>query len=519
MKKQRRSLRCFGKVLDPANEDGVIATDQAGFVGNLEAGAASGKYRSTAGAGLPVETGKAIDRPGRETIRKILLICRQDVDDVMAGAAEGCQVVRAVIQTPENQRRIKRNRREGIDGQANGMTVRVDGRDDGDTGGEAAKRVSQGAGIGFCLRHRDDPAVKGRIIRAPAAHVETDLTAQHSFTAHLIAWQKVGGRHDLPWQNTRDPYRIWLSEIMLQQTQVATVIPYYQRFLASFPDVASLAAAPIEAVIEHWAGLGYYARARNLHRCAQQIVIRYAGNFPESPEQLRELPGIGRSTAAAIAAFAFGCRAAILDGNVKRVLCRYFGVEGFPGTTAVERSLWAQAESLLPDSEIEAYTQGLMDLGASLCTRGRPRCGYCPLAAACVACRDGRQAELPQARPRKEIPERHSSFVMISDGRRLLLERRPPSGLWGGLLVPPEGEVSEVIARLGLQALEQTELAPLRHAFTHFRLTLMPVLCLVAASPRVAESGREWIDIDKAADAGVPTPIRKLIRLVANAGD
>lgn len=343
------------------------------------------------------------------------------------------------------------------------------------------------------------------------------MATQHSFTERLITWQKAAGRHELPWQNTRDPYRIWLSEIMLQQTQVATVIPYYQRFLASFPDVLALAAAPIEQVIEHWAGLGYYARARNLHRCAQQIAAVHAGKFPKTAEQLAELPGIGRSTAAAIAAFAFGQRAAILDGNVKRVLCRQFGIDGFPGASAVDRSLWALAESLLPETDIEAYTQGLMDLGATLCTRARPRCGYCPMATDCIACRDGRQAELPTARPRAPVPERSASFVLITDGSRLLLERRPPSGLWGGLLVPPEGDVEATLARLGLQATERQPLASLKHAFTHFRLTLQPTLCTVTASTGCAEAGLEWLALDQAAEAGVPTPIRKLIRQVASA--
>lgn len=340
-----------------------------------------------------------------------------------------------------------------------------------------------------------------------------------SFTEHVIAWQKAAGRHDLPWQKTRDPYRIWLSEIMLQQTQVATVIPYYQRFLASFPDVRGLAAAPIERVIEHWAGLGYYARARNLHRCAQRIVADHGGEFPRSAEQLAELPGIGRSTAAAVAAFAFGQRAAILDGNVKRVLCRHFGVEGFPGQTAIHNQLWALAESLLPASGIEAYTQGLMDLGATLCGRSRPRCDACPVAAGCIARRDGRQGELPATRPRPAVPERSASFALIVAGQHLLLERRPPSGLWGGLLVPPEGEVEGILVRLGLSASRQRSLPPLKHTFTHFRLTLQPVLCEVERPPAVAESGFEWIALDQAADAGVPTPIKKLIRLVASARD
>ena len=343
------------------------------------------------------------------------------------------------------------------------------------------------------------------------------MASPNPFTEQLIAWQKIAGRHDLPWQNTRDAYRIWLSEIMLQQTQVSTVMPYYLRFLASFPDVRALAAAPIEAVIEHWAGLGYYARARNLHRCAQQIVATYGGNFPDSLEQLAGLPGIGRSTAAAIAAFAFGRRAAILDGNVKRVLCRQFGIAGLPATTAVDRQLWALAESLLPDQDIEVYTQGLMDLGATLCTRSKPRCADCPVASGCVARRDGRQNELPTAKPRAKVPERTATFVLFSDGHRLLLERRPPSGLWGGLLVPPEGEPDQVAARLGLRLGEQSPLPALKHSFTHFKLTLEPVLCRIEPPAHLGEAGLEWVDLDKAAEAGVPTPIRKLIRRVASA--
>jgi len=344
-----------------------------------------------------------------------------------------------------------------------------------------------------------------------------NLAAPVPFTHALIAWQKTAGRHELPWQKTRDPYRIWLSEIMLQQTQVTTVIPYYQRFLASFPDIAALAGAPIETVIAHWAGLGYYARARNLHRCAQQIATAHAGKFPESAEKLAELPGIGRSTAAAIAAFSFGQRAAILDGNVKRVLCRQFGVEGFPGQAAIHNKLWDLAESLLPDEDIEAYTQGLMDLGATLCTRSRPRCADCPVAVDCIARRDGRQGELPAARPRPAVPERAASFALIVDGSRLLLERRPPSGLWGGLLVPPEGDIETTLSRLGLNMVSQRTLPSLKHAFTHFRLTLQPVLCEVEGASGLAEPGLEWVNLENAAEAGVPTPIRQLIRQVTSA--
>ena len=346
-----------------------------------------------------------------------------------------------------------------------------------------------------------------------------DLSITPTFAGRLIAWQKSAGRHDLPWQQTRDPYRIWLSEIMLQQTQVGTVIPYFQRFVERFPTLQALAEAPLEAVIEHWAGLGYYARARNLHRCAREIVAVHAGKWPNSASQLSALPGIGRSTAAAIAAFAFGERTTILDGNVKRVLCRQFGIEGFPGQAAVDRELWALAERLLPETDIEAYTQGLMDLGATVCTRSRPRCESCPLASGCQARLSGRQSVLPTPRPRAKPPERRASFVFISDGARLLLERRPSSGLWGGLLVPPEGEASAVLARLGLIGQNRRDLKPLRHSFTHFRLTLEPVLCLVKPAPGVAEPGLQWVTIDTAASAGVPTPIRKLIEQIAGDAD
>ena len=349
--------------------------------------------------------------------------------------------------------------------------------------------------------------------------MSADLSGTSDFAERLVAWQKAAGRHDLPWQNTRDPYRIWLSEIMLQQTQVATVIPYFQRFLARFPTLRTLAEASPDVVSAHWAGLGYYARARNLHRCARWIVAVNAGKFPESIAQIRALPGIGRSTAAAIAVFAFGSRAAILDGNVKRVLCRHFGVEGFPGLAAVDRELWLLAERLLPDGDIAAYTQGLMDLGATVCTRRRPRCGDCPLAESCLARREGRQGELPTPRPRAKLPERRAAFVLISDGRRLLLERRPASGLWGGLLVPPEGEAAAVLAHLGLVAERLQPLAPVRHAFTHFRLTLAPIFCRVQPPPGIGEPGLTWVPLEDAASAGVPAPIRTLIeRMTSSTG-
>lgn len=339
------------------------------------------------------------------------------------------------------------------------------------------------------------------------------------FARRLIAWQRTDGRHGLPWQGGRDPYRIWLSEIMLQQTQVDTVIPYYARFLARFPDLPSLAAAPVDDVMALWSGLGYYARARNLHRAAQQVMAQHGGRFPPDAAQIAELPGIGRSTAAAVAAFAYGERAAILDGNVKRVLCRVYGIEGFPGERAVENRLWALAESLLPEDGVGIYTQAQMDLGATVCTRGKPACTRCPLADLCVARRDGRTAELPAARPKKAVPRRSARVAVIVRDGAVLLERRPPAGIWGGLLALPEiaDTVSDLGAwarlRLGAATAEPRPLAPLAHAFTHFVLDLHPWrfdAVGVAAVAGEAEAA-VWLRLDALDGAALPTPVRKIL--------
>ncbi|PLZ03410.1 A/G-specific adenine glycosylase [Burkholderia sp. WAC0059] len=343
------------------------------------------------------------------------------------------------------------------------------------------------------------------------------------FAATLIGWQRVHGRHDLPWQNTRDPYRIWLSEIMLQQTQVSTVIPYYARFLGRFPDVGALAAAPLDDVMALWAGLGYYSRARNLHRCAQAVVERHGGAFPDSVEALAELPGIGRSTAAAIASFAFGARATILDGNVKRVLARVFGIEGFPGEKRVENAMWALAESLVPgvdasDEDVSAYTQGLMDLGATLCVRGKPACVRCPFAADCVANVTGRQRELPAAKPRKAVPTRRTWMLVLLDGDAVMLEKRPPSGIWGGLWSLPEaGDESALGARaqsFGARG-NATPLAPFSHTFTHFRLDIEPRMIEMEqdalARVDLPDAETAWVALREIEAFGVPAPVRKLL--------
>jgi A/G-specific adenine glycosylase len=338
------------------------------------------------------------------------------------------------------------------------------------------------------------------------------------FSTRLIAWQRAHGRHDLPWQNTRDAYRIWLSEIMLQQTQVATVIPYYGRFLDRFPRVEDLAAAPLDDVMALWAGLGYYSRARNLYRCAQVVATEHGGEFPRTVEALAELPGIGRSTAAAIASFAYGARATILDGNVKRVLARVFGVDGFPGEKRVENAMWTLAESLLPDAarkdEVTAYTQGLMDLGATLCVRGKPDCARCPFAADCVAKVTGRQKELPASRPKKAVPTRKTWMLVLRDGASVLLEKRPPTGIWGGLWSLPEAADEDALVAVahGLGGSGELErLSSFTHTFTHFKLDIEPRLARARAVTEASDSRTVWAPLAELDAFGVPAPVRKLL--------
>ena len=339
-----------------------------------------------------------------------------------------------------------------------------------------------------------------------------------SFAARIVAWQRTHGRHDLPWQNTRDAYRIWLSEIMLQQTQVATVIPYYTRFLAEFPDVGALAAAPLARVLEHWSGLGYYRRAHHLHAAARTVVSDHAGAFPLAPEVIATLPGIGRSTAAAIATFAGGARAPILDGNVKRVLARHQGIEGFPGAARVEAKLWDIAAALLPARHADAYTQGLMDLGATVCTRARPRCDACPVAADCIARSTQRTGELPAKRPRRALPQRAVRVLVLERAGEILLERRPAVGIWGGLWSLPEAPPADDVARhcrsrFGARVDAGDALPAIEHAFTHYRLTILPQRGAVRTWPARAESpGLTWLTPADAAAAALPAPIRKLIR-------
>ncbi len=342
------------------------------------------------------------------------------------------------------------------------------------------------------------------------------------FSKRLLQWFDTHGRHDLPWQHPREPYRVWLAEIMLQQTQVSTVIPYFERFLQRFPTIATLAAAPIDDVLALWSGLGYYARARNLHRCAQQIVIEHGGEFPRELAAMQALPGIGRSTAGAILSQAYGQREAILDGNVRRVLARHEAIAGWPGAPKVQAALWAAAEARLPTARMADYTQALMDLGATLCTARRPACERCPVRIDCVASNSDEVSLYPGAKPRKARPRREARLLLLQsaiDGR-LLLQRRPPVGIWGGLWSPPVLDDAEIdpqhwCERQALSpAAQHSSLPVVQHAFTHFDLSLQPLRLQVTvqASAVREPEGWRWVTITEAEALGLPAPIRKLLQ-------
>ena len=379
-------------------------------------------------------------------------------------------------------------------------------------------------------------------VTVPAAAPVTEAVAVPSdFGMRVVAWQRQHGRHDLPWQNTRDAYRIWLSEIMLQQTQVAAVIDYFQRFVAALPTVAALAAAPADEVMALWAGLGYYSRARNLHRCAKTVVEEHDGVFPTDPAVLVTLPGIGRSTAAAIAAFSAGVRSPILDGNVKRVFARVFGIHGYPGERAIETRMWALAGQALPPAgkrqaeDMVAYTQGLMDLGATVCSRGKPAClgnaEACPLSSDCVARRDNLTAVLPTPKPRAAIPERSTVMLIVRHRRDVLLGLRPASGIWGGLwslpemvdgAVPFDAEAAEdaamEVARQFGQPARAYLAGELTHVFTHFRLMIRAIRVDLDDVAPLANGETRWLSLDDLAALGTPAPVRRLLEDQARIG-
>jgi A/G-specific adenine glycosylase len=342
--------------------------------------------------------------------------------------------------------------------------------------------------------------------------------SEADFAQRVLAWFDQHGRSGLPWQQDTGPYQVWVSEIMLQQTRVATVIPYYQRFMQRFPGLQALADASEDELLHHWSGLGYYARARNLHRAARIVCDQYGGRFPTELEQVQSLPGIGRSTAGAILSLALGQRQPILDGNVKRVLARCFAVPGWPGESAVVKRLWALAERHTPEQRVGAYNQAMMDLGATLCTRSRPDCGRCPLAEPCLARARGEQDLYPGRKPGRPLPERHIQLLLIRSGGELLLEKRPPAGIWGGLWslpeCPPEADsLGWCNERLGPGARLLRRWPQRRHSFTHFRLRMQPVeILLPEPGCAVMEPERRlWYNLAQPGRLGLAAPVDRLI--------
>ncbi|HEX5637276.1 MAG TPA: A/G-specific adenine glycosylase [Gammaproteobacteria bacterium] len=346
----------------------------------------------------------------------------------------------------------------------------------------------------------------------------TNLTAD-SFSTQLLRWFADHGRHDLPWQHPRSPYRVWLAEIMLQQTQVQTVIGYFNRFVWRFPELSDLAAASTDEVMQHWAGLGYYARARNLHKTAQIICLEYGGQFPQDPDLLQQLPGIGRSTAAAILAQAFAQRHAILDGNVKRVLCRYHGIHGWPGERKVQDLLWQFAEQHTPATHVVDYTQAIMDMGATLCTRTRPRCVDCPVNLDCYAHTQNCVSQLPTGKPRQSIPVRSTRMLVLRDAQgRVLLEKRPPSGIWGGLWSLPETtEESDLQTdcqrRWGITVDSIHSGIPFRHTFSHYHLDITPLYLQVKNPGFCVMEEDRWLWYNNALSErpGLPAPVTAIL--------
>ncbi|HEY3645570.1 MAG TPA: A/G-specific adenine glycosylase [Gammaproteobacteria bacterium] len=352
----------------------------------------------------------------------------------------------------------------------------------------------------------------------PRARTKPRTTAEaKSFASRLLAWHARHGRHDLPWQKRRTPYRVWVSEIMLQQTQVATVIPYYRRFLARFPTLQSLADAPQDEVLHLWTGLGYYARARNLQKAAQLIRDQHGGRFPKDMQSVQALPGIGRSTAGAILAISSGQRHPILDGNVKRVLTRHGAIPGWPGDKRVEEQLWTLAERNTPKTRSADYTQAIMDLGATLCTRSRPRCGECPVAADCQARKQGLQTSFPSGKSRKALPVRRTRMLMLVADGAVLLEKRPPAGIWGGLWGFPEVAADADVAawcraRFGAAPRGVKAHAELRHTFSHFHLDIEPWEVRLSAAAAVADTAdSRWQVLGETPRLGLAAPVKRLL--------
>lgn len=346
-------------------------------------------------------------------------------------------------------------------------------------------------------------------------------TSAKTFSKQVVDWYHKQGRKHLPWQQKKNPYRVWISEVMLQQTQVATVIPYYQRFMESFPSITDLANASEDTVLHHWTGLGYYARARNLHKAAKIMADTYKGEFPTTLDEVVALPGIGRSTAGAILSLALNKHHPILDGNVKRVLARCYTVEGYNGQAKYEKALWPITEVLTPKKSVAQFNQAMMDLGAMICTRSKPKCGECPLESGCLANSLNEQANYPQKKPKKVTPEKSTIMLIPRVSNKVLMEKRPPSGIWGGLWcfleVQKHSQIPALLSSLNLKQLNQQVLPEFRHTFSHFHLDITPVVidCEVNITKEINEKDRQqWYDLTNKASVGLAASTQKLINLL-----
>lgn len=339
------------------------------------------------------------------------------------------------------------------------------------------------------------------------------------FANSLLDWYDLHGRKDLPWQQDINPYKVWISEIMLQQTQVKTVIPYFLQFIKRFPTVEALAKAKLDEVLQLWAGLGYYARARNLHKAAKEIVQNYTGNFPNTLDDLTSLPGIGRSTASAILSISQGQATPILDGNVKRVLTRLYGIHGWPGDAKITKQLWDIAEQLMPSTRTGAYTQAIMDLGATICIKSRPLCSVCPFTNDCVAQKNKQQHLIPSPKPAKILPVRSVYMLILYHNERVFLEKRPPVGIWGGLWSLPECPMDADIKewckqKFGFRSLTMEYQQTFRHTFSHYHLDINPVLITIKKQAnRVMDSASQvWYNINGSKPYGLSSPVKKLLQ-------
>ncbi|MDN3652606.1 A/G-specific adenine glycosylase [Thalassotalea ponticola] len=345
-----------------------------------------------------------------------------------------------------------------------------------------------------------------------------------SFSDKVLTWYDEQGRKDLPWQQNKTPYRVWISEIMLQQTQVATVIPYYQRFMQSFPTIIDLANAPQDDVLHHWTGLGYYARARNLHKAAQIMRDDYSGQFPVDIEQVMALPGIGKSTAGAILSLSLGQHHPILDGNVKRVLARFHMVEGYPGLARFEKQLWQLTEELTPTACVQQYNQAMMDLGAMVCTRSNPGCVSCPLKDDCQAFFHGQQKNFPGKKPKKDKPVKQTAMLLLRQEQQILMYKRPATGIWGGLYsfyeLSDASQLQQKLTELGLQASSEQQLDTFRHTFSHFHLDITPLIVDVtplANTANINENNRQlWYHLSQPMNVGLSAPAKVLLDNLQN---